>query len=73
MTEPDIQISEGRSARKLLDNGGKCFVNKMGKLFTVDVWDWDAEPTSDPSYHAAYGTWDEAMADFETWKAWPDV
>lgn len=70
MTDTD-RIRKGVSARKILDQGGDAFVNRCGSIYTVDVFSWDSDMTDDPVYHAAYGTWDEAMADFDSWKAWP--
>lgn len=60
-----------KSYRKQLLNGGELFINKMGSLFTVDVWDLDSAPGAEPVYHACYGGWDEAMADADLWAAWP--
>lgn len=64
---------EPKSYKFRLYNGGELFVNKLGSSgWSVDVWDLDTEPTNDPTYHAWYGSREEALADAESWRKWPE-
>jgi hypothetical protein len=58
--------------RRLLYNGGELFVNRLGSVWSVDVWDADAPKGSEPVYHAAYDNETDALADAESWKPWPN-
>ena len=63
------------SYKKTLYYGGDLFINQMGNLYHVDVFDadWEAGQDRDPVYHACYATQAEAMQDAESWKAWEDA
>jgi hypothetical protein len=55
------------SRRILLANGGDLCINLLGGLWTVDVFDFCG---TEPVYHAAYTTRDEADADASCWAVW---
>ena len=60
------------STRKLLYNGGELFINRTGSLYTVDVFDADAQVTDEPVYHASYQSSADADADAASWKAFDE-
>lgn len=61
-----------RKYHKLLSEGGELFVNRMGALWTVDVFPAEWVPSDgDPIYHAAYDNEAAALADAELWAPWP--
>ena len=66
-----ILMAKTYRSRKLLSGGGELFVNQMGNIYTVDVWDWMAAAYEDPMYHASYKTLEEAKADADSWEPWP--
>lgn len=61
-----------KPTRKLLDQGGEVFINKMGKRWTIDVWAAEQKVTDDPIYHQFYADELDARADFDSWVAWPE-
>lgn len=65
-------MANTKSYRKLLDNGGELFVNKMDSHYSVDVFAWDYQSGDEPIYHAFYDNEADAMADAESWKPWPE-
>ena len=66
--------------KKLLANGSELYVNRAGRnLWTVDIFPTfheDGTPVLkgepvEPSYHRAYETEGEAVADAQSWAPWP--
>jgi hypothetical protein len=65
---------------KLLDDGSELYVHRAGDhLWTVDIFPAfhdDGTPVLkgeavEPTYHAAYMTEAEALADADSWAPWP--
>jgi hypothetical protein len=66
---------------KLLYDGSELWINRVGRLhlWTVDIFPSFHEDGSpvlvgepvEPSYHAAYQTEAEALADADSWAPWP--
>lgn len=57
----------------VLYNGGTLYINQLGGLWTIDVFDMDSALTDDPSYHAAYDNEADCLADAGLWKTWDDM
>ena len=69
-------MNASRSFSLLLANGGRLYANKTSKgSWSVDVFDADAGPTDEPTYHAYYSGPDaeaDARANAASWVTWDE-
>lgn len=55
-----------------LAGGGDLYVNRMGSLWTVDVFELGSDVTDDPIYHQSHLTMEAAMVDARSWRRWAE-